>query len=100
MTPQAHSSRRLTRTVLLVSAVALLSGCSFFGKDKKGLVLSDPDQGYVKAYDELMSGNIAGAVRTYEALEASFPFTDAARQARLDLMYAYYRAGSTEQAID
>ena len=100
MTPQALFSRRLTRTALLVAAVSLLSACSFFGKDKKALILSDPDQGYVKAYDELMSGNIAGAVRTYEALEASFPFTDAARQARLDLMYAYYRAGATEQAID
>jgi hypothetical protein len=68
VTPQAHFSRRLTRTALLVVAVSLLSACSFFGKDKKALILSDPDQGYVKAYDELMGGNIAGAVRTYEAL--------------------------------
>ena len=33
------------------------------------------------------------AIKTYEALTARFPFTDQARQARLDLIYAYYRDG-------
>lgn len=97
---QASLHRHLTRTALLACGAVLLSGCSFFGKEKQALVLSDPDQGYVKGYEDLMNGNVVGAVRAYEALEASFPFSDAARQARIDLMYAYYRAGSTEQAID
>ena len=39
-------------------------------------------------------------IKTYEALTASFPFTDEARQARLDLIYAYYRAGEKESATD
>ena len=91
---------RLARLSLLLAVVVLLPACSFFGKGKKDLVLSDPDQGYSKGYDDLESGNYQGAIRTFEALEASFPFTDAARQARLDLMFAYYRAGATEQAID
>ena len=34
------------------------------------------------------------------ALTARFPFTDEARQARLDLIYAYYRAGEGESATD
>ena len=33
-------------------------------------------------------------------LTARFPFTDQARQARLDLIYAYYRAGEGESATD
>lgn len=100
MTPKANVSRRLAQTTLVVLGLVLLSGCSFFGKEKKALILSDPDQGYVKGYEDLMTGNTAGAIRAYEALEASFPFSDSARQARIDLMYAYYRAGATEQAID
>ena len=40
------------------------------------------------------------AIKTYEQLTARFPFTDQAHQARLDLIYAYYRAGETDSATD
>jgi outer membrane protein assembly factor BamD len=36
----------------------------------------------------------------YEALTARYPFTDQARQARLDIIYAYYRNREKESAID
>ncbi len=39
-------------------------------------------------------------IKQYERLTARFPFTDEARQARLDLIYAYYRAGESESATD
>ena len=55
VTPQARISRRFTRTTLLVVAVSLLSACSFFGKDKKGLVeiLDRLDRGLKRAEDEI-----------------------------------------------
>ena len=40
------------------------------------------------------------AIKKYEHLTARFPFTEQARQARLDLIYAYYRAGESESATD
>jgi outer membrane protein assembly factor BamD len=40
------------------------------------------------------------AIRRYEALTSRFPFTDEARQARLDLIYVYYRKGEKESATD
>ena len=40
------------------------------------------------------------AIKQYEALTSRFPFTDQARQARLDLIYAYYRKGQKESATD
>lgn len=99
---QALSSRgaRGAGLALALLAVATLPGCGLFGGKKDDPVLSNPDQLYQQGYESIRNGNYQGAVRAYEALEASFPFTDAARQARLDLMYAYYKSGSTEQAID
>ena len=55
---------------------------------------------YKRAKKDLDSNDFNGAIKTYEALTARFPFTDEARQARLDLIYAYYRAGEGESATD
>ena len=39
-------------------------------------------------------------MKQYEALMARFPFSDAARQSRLDIIYAYYRQHEKESAVD
>jgi outer membrane protein assembly factor BamD len=59
-----------------------------------------PDSLYKKAHKALQSNDFNGAVKVYEQLTARFPFTDEARQSRLDLIYAYYRAGEGESATD
>ena len=41
-----------------------------------------------------------GSIRVYEALIARYPFAAETRQARLDLIYAYYRGRETESALD
>jgi len=61
---------------------------------------SSPELLYKKAKKSLDSYDFQTAIKTYEALAARFPFTDQARQARLDLIYAYYRAGENESATD
>src|SRR4029077_2704142 len=48
----------------------------------------------------LDSYDYSSAIKTYEQLTARFPFTDQARQERLDLIYAYYRSGERESATD
>jgi outer membrane protein assembly factor BamD len=55
---------------------------------------------YKRAKKDLDGNNFSGAIKTYEALTARFPFTDEARQARIDLIYAYYRANEGESATD
>ncbi len=54
---------------------------------------------YKNAREELDSGNYAGAVKVYEALEAKYPFGRYAQQAQLDIAYAYYKEGETAQAV-
>jgi len=59
-----------------------------------------PDSLYKKAHKDLQSNDFNGAIKIYEQLTARFPFADEARQSRLDLIYAYYRAGEGESATD
>ena len=59
-----------------------------------------PSSSTSRPSQSLNSQDYNNAIKTYEALTARFPFTDQARQARLDLIYAYYRAGEKESAID
>ncbi len=55
---------------------------------------------YKQARSALRAYDFNTSIKTYEALTARFPFTNEARQARIDLIYAYYRAGESESAID
>lgn len=80
----------------LCLALAAVPAC----RTKRDLDRSNPEILYKKARQALNSYDFENAIKTYEALTARFPFTDQARQARLDLIYAYYRAGESESAID
>jgi outer membrane protein assembly factor BamD len=73
------------------------AGCR---SNRKDLTKSSPEVLYKKAHQSLKSYDFNAAIKQYEALTARFPFTDQARQARLDLIYAYYRAGEGESATD
>jgi outer membrane protein assembly factor BamD len=55
---------------------------------------------YKKAHKAMEAYDFNVAIKTYERLTASFPFTDEARQSRLDLIYVYYRSGEGESATD
>jgi outer membrane protein assembly factor BamD len=87
--------------VLALCAVLLfavsVSGCH--RRDKANLK-ETPAQLYKKAHKAMVNYDFNSAIKTYERLTASFPFTDEARQARLDLIYSYYRAGEGESATD
>jgi outer membrane protein assembly factor BamD len=79
-------------TVLIVS----LSACG--GSDR--VREADADILYGHAQHALETADYKNAIAYYEALDARYPFSDAARQARLDLMYAYYKSGQAESAVD
>jgi outer membrane protein assembly factor BamD len=83
--------------VALFIVLAAVSGCRTHKNQDKKLT---PDGLYTKAHKALLNFDYNGAIKTYETLTARFPFTDEARQARLDLIYAYYRAGEGESATD
>ena len=84
--------------IALITALLALSGCK--GSRERTLQRQGPEKLYQQAKSQLRSYDFNNAIKTYEALTARFPFTNEARQSRLDLIYAYYKAGESESAID
>ena len=62
--------------------------------------MTDPAVVYERAQRSLRQGDYPLAIRIYEALMARYPFAAETRQSRLDVIYAYYRAGESDSAID
>jgi len=80
--------------------VVLLAVCGCSSHRAKTLAKQTPEQLFKTAKKDLANNDFNGAIKAYESLTARFPFTDEARQARIDLIYAYYRAGEKESATD
>ena len=84
--------------VALCIVLLAVAGCrTHRERDEKK---ASPDVLYKRARHDLNSNDFNAAIKIYEQLTARFPFTDEARQSRLDLIYAYYRAGERESATD
>jgi outer membrane protein assembly factor BamD len=83
---------------LLLAATVALGGCAHHrARDMSRFTAEGL---YKDARKALSASDYELAVRDYEALTARFPFTDQARQARLDIIYVYYRKGENEAATD
>ena len=91
-------SRSLSALLLAAACVALAS-CAGHGKVRDSSRYS-AEALYRDAHKALNSNDYELAVKEYEALTSRFPFSDQSRQARLDLIYVYYRKGENESATD
>ncbi len=95
--PHTACRSRLVGAIAL-AALALLAGCH--ARETKNLKKATAASLYADAHKGLKGNDFEYAIKQYEALTARFPFTDEARQAHLDLIYAYYRKGEKETATD
>ena len=87
-----------TARVLVIACLAVVvAACNSQAKQAEML---QPENLYAKAQKLMLGGDYRGAVRYYEALEARYPFAEQSRQARLDVIYAYYKARESESAVD
>jgi outer membrane protein assembly factor BamD len=83
--------------MVALAVVMLATGCrSHRADDAK----SGPEQIYAKAQKAIRSNNYGEAVKQLEALQSRFPFSEPARQAQLDLIYAYYKNHEVDPAVD
>ncbi len=86
------------RALLLASLVALLAACA--GNDEQFDEVRDLTAAYEDARNAIGRGNFRRGIQIFEAIQARYPFSELSRQVQLELMYAYYKSGQPERAID
>ncbi|MGC1387145.1 MAG: outer membrane protein assembly factor BamD [Steroidobacteraceae bacterium] len=83
--------------VLFAVGIAMLAtGCRSHRDDAK----SGPEVIYAKAQKSMKDSNYGEAIKQLETLQSRFPFSAPARQAQIDLIYAYYKNRDVDPAID
>ena len=92
------TSRGLRALAMLMLVAVFATGCA--GKEEEFDLNSSIRDAYVDAQDAVSQGNYRKAISIFEALQARFPFSEFSTQIQLELAYAYYKDGRTEQAIE
>ncbi len=86
------------RHLLLVVMLTVLAACA--GNDEQQTAISDLQDAYDTAKTAVAGGNYRRGIQIFEAIQARFPFSDLSRQIQLELMYAYYKSGQKELAVE
>ena len=97
MQPNSESMKR-ARLLLIILFGALLAACA--GNDEQRTEIQNITEAYEKAQEYVARGNYRRGIQIFEAIQARYPFSDLSRQIQLELMYAYYKGGMNEQAVD
>ncbi len=88
---------RRARLIVLATAFAVLAACA--SNDEVQTEIQSLTEAYEMAQESVANGNFRRGVQIFEAIQARYPFSDLSRQIQLELMYAYYKSGQKEQAI-
>jgi len=89
--------KRRARLIVLTTVFAVLAACA--GNDEVQTEIQSVTEAYEMAQEYIANGNYRRGVQIFEAIQARYPFSDLSRQIQLELMYAYYKSGQKEQAI-
>ncbi len=89
---------RSSRLVALAASIALLTACA--GNDEVQTEIQSLTEAYEQAQTYIAGGNYTRGLQIFEAIQARYPFSDLSRQIQLEMMFAYYKAGRKEQAIE
>ena len=54
---------------------------------------------YLEAHKSLVDGDYPGAIEYFEKLQGRFPYSKQARQADIEIIYAYYKYDETDSAL-
>ncbi len=88
--------RYIQSPILIILSLLLLQGCA--GSDKDETAGLSARELYLEAQADINATEFESAVKTLESLEARYPFDPYAKQAQLDIAYAYYKFEELDQA--
>ncbi|MGI9232039.1 MAG: outer membrane protein assembly factor BamD [Woeseiaceae bacterium] len=86
------------RLLLIVFSCTLLFACA--NNDEQRTEIQNITEAYEQAKTSIARGNYRRGIQIFEAIQARYPFSDLSRQIQLELIYAYYKGGQQEQAVD
>jgi outer membrane protein assembly factor BamD len=89
--------RRLGRALPGVVAALLIAACA---NNEEETQISNLQEAYDEAKLAIDRQNYRKGILIFEAIQARYPFSDLSRQVQLELMFAYFRSGQREQAIE
>lgn len=84
--------------ILLITLSLCLASCSWFGT-KEQEPLKDAATMYRIAKEQANDGSYEAAIKSYEQLEARYPYGVYAQQAQLDVAHVHYKSGDQGSAI-
>lgn len=91
----------MRRILIPLLALMLVAGCATDrNRDQQRLARLEPAILYKRGKQAVKAGDYQEAVTLFEALAARYAFTPEAKQARLDIIHAYYKLGEKESAKD
>jgi outer membrane protein assembly factor BamD len=91
----------MRRLLIPLLALLLVAGCaSDRNRDQQRLARLEPSILYKRGSEAIRAANYQEAVDVFTALTARYPFAPESKQARVDIIYAYYRLGEKESAKD
>jgi outer membrane protein assembly factor BamD len=86
------------RLLLIALLPAALLACA--GNEEQQSEVQNITEAYESAKLSIERGNYQRGIQVFEAIQARYPFSDLARQIQLELMYAYYKSGRREEAVE
>jgi len=89
---------RLFRLLLVAVLSVALVACA--ANDDEQTEVQNITEAYETAKNSVKRGNYRRGIQIFEAIQARYPFSDLSRQIQLELMYAYYKSGQKEQAVE
>lgn len=90
---------KLTIKIIFTVLVLILAGCSSSDADLDVVPDKSAQSLFTDAREALDNGLYQKAIQTLSAIDSRFPFGAISHQVQLDLIYAYYKVGDSDQGI-
>lgn len=91
--------KRSVLAIVIALLVSLLAGCGMFSSKVNQNQERTVEEYYAEAMEQMNDKSYEAAIKSFEALEARYPYGRYAQQAQLQIAFAYYRRKNIPEAI-